>query len=1292
MNFNGTNGSDVILGTADADTINGLDGHDVLEGLEGNDVLFGGAGFDQLKGGLGDDTMTGGTDTDTFYFEVVEIFNSTSGQFEVHGFGHDVITDFDMGEIIDIDTSFWPGSGDFFDGFEIVGNDTILRFGIGTAQESSITVQNYHMQPGDQFFQPFPGFMSLSYNPEASLIGDDLTGDTADDHLFGYGGNDTLDGLGGNDRLYGGNGNDTAYGGEDADDLYGEAGNDTLFGGLEDDELYGGLGNDSIDGGAGYDDIHGGRGDDTIASGADGDGISFFMEEEFDPETGQFVLHGFGHNVITDFSEGDGISIDAGLYQGPEDAYDGYEIIDNATVFRFAVGTDQESSVTILNYHVPDEDVYGGSYMSLSYNIEGSLTDDDVVGTAASDDLYGYGGDDTLTGLDGDDHLQGDNGDDTLNGGADRDNLYGGAGNDTLTGGTGDDHLRGEAGNDTLDGGAGYDELFANLGDDTLTGGTDGDTFYFEMWEEYDPETGNYTPHSFGHNVITDFSEGDYLYTATWAFQGPGDAFVGYEFIGNDTVMHFATGTPQEGSITIQNYHVPEGELFPGDDSISLFFNEAGSLTNDLKVGTEASDFLDGYAGNDTLDGLGADDHLNGGSGNDTLFGGGGADHLFGGDDDDVLQGGAEDDQLFGEDGDDLIDGGTGFDWLYGGLGTNTLTGGADGDTFSFQIREEYDPVTGLFTVLGFGHNVITDFSDGDNLDIQTWAYQGPEDAFEGVEIIGSDTVLRFATGTDQESTITIQNYHLPEGELHPSPHMHHLYSEAGSLADDLKVGTEFADFLDGYAGNDTLDGLGADDHLNGGTGGDTAYGGAGFDHLFGGDGDDTLDGGTEDDQVFGDAGDDDLTGGAGYDNLDGGLGNDVLTGGVDGDVFTFFMFEEHDPETGQFTLHGFGHDVITDFADGDFIDVQAWSYPGDAFDGIEIVGADTVLRFAVGTDQESSITIQNYHMPEYDVPQSGNFVHHAFNPDGDISHLNQVIGTNGIDNLLGSYGDDLMIGGESSDNLNGSLGNDILDPGAGGVATQILFGQQGDDTYIVGANSGTVRISHWSESADSGFDRVVFRDLDFSDITMTSYDYGDADGQRMLLSWQKDGEQGELHLAHMGAYVEELVFADGSAFLPQYMAPSLAQIVGTDGEDTLRGTNLDEILVGGDGTDHLQASGGDDVLDPGAGGDGFQFLYGQAGDDTYLIGQDVGTARINIWSESASTGSADVVHFTDLLFSDLIVSEYAGSGADGTELRLSWDTGTAAGMLQIADLGQHIETFVFADGTTAIAEDFWLV
>ncbi len=74
----------VIYGGGGGDTITGGSGNDVLLGDAGNDVIDSGAGHDWIQGGSGDDTITTGTGWDTI------------GVFD--GDGHDVITDFDMGD------------------------------------------------------------------------------------------------------------------------------------------------------------------------------------------------------------------------------------------------------------------------------------------------------------------------------------------------------------------------------------------------------------------------------------------------------------------------------------------------------------------------------------------------------------------------------------------------------------------------------------------------------------------------------------------------------------------------------------------------------------------------------------------------------------------------------------------------------------------------------------------------------------------------------------------------------------------------------------------------------------------------------------------------------------------------------------------------------------------------------------------------------------------------------------------------------------------------------------------
>ena len=106
-----------------------------------------------------------------------------------------------------------------------------------------------------------------------------------------------------------------------------------------------------------------------------------------------------------------------------------------------------------------------------------------------------------------------------------------------------------------------------------------------------------------------------------------------------------------------------------------------------------------------------------------------------------------------------------------------------------------------------------------------------------------------------------------------------------GGPGDDTLEGNRRTDTLIGGAGADSLNGGGEDDTLYGGPGNDTLIGHAGNDSLHGGWGDDTLVGGNGDDTLWGDAGDDDLTGGANDDTLHGNTQNDTLWGDTGADA-----------------------------------------------------------------------------------------------------------------------------------------------------------------------------------------------------------------------------------------------------------------------------------------------------------------------------------------------------------------------------------------------------------------------
>ena len=81
-------GNDTIIGNNNGDILDGGAGNDTIRGGTGNDVIIGGPGIDRLTGGAGDDTF---------------VFRAN--------FGHDTITDFNVGDINHHDTLDLRGFG-----------------------------------------------------------------------------------------------------------------------------------------------------------------------------------------------------------------------------------------------------------------------------------------------------------------------------------------------------------------------------------------------------------------------------------------------------------------------------------------------------------------------------------------------------------------------------------------------------------------------------------------------------------------------------------------------------------------------------------------------------------------------------------------------------------------------------------------------------------------------------------------------------------------------------------------------------------------------------------------------------------------------------------------------------------------------------------------------------------------------------------------------------------------------------------------------------------------------------
>ena len=136
---------------------------------------------------------------------------------------------------------------------------------------------------------------------------DFITGSNYDDLMLGFSGNDVIYG----DASTTGGAGDILLGNAGGDTIYGYGGADSIVGGSDlidtldtGDQLFGGDGNDHIYGSSGDDLIYGEAGADLIVGGADqdilsgGDGNDIFVN-----------ILGTGHDTITDFSNGDIITI-----------------------------------------------------------------------------------------------------------------------------------------------------------------------------------------------------------------------------------------------------------------------------------------------------------------------------------------------------------------------------------------------------------------------------------------------------------------------------------------------------------------------------------------------------------------------------------------------------------------------------------------------------------------------------------------------------------------------------------------------------------------------------------------------------------------------------------------------------------------------------------------------------------------------------------------------------------------------------------------------------------------------
>jgi Ca2+-binding RTX toxin-like protein len=341
-----------------------------------------------------------------------------------------------------------------------------------------------------------------------------------------------------------------------------------------------------------------------------------------------------------------------------------------------------------------------------------------------------------------------------------------------------------------------------------------------------------------------------------------------------------------------------------------------------------------------------------------------------------------------------------------------------------------------------------------------------------------------------------------------------------GNELDNVITGNDGSGELDAGSGNDTIHGNGGNDVVQGWDGNDALYGEAGNDTLLGGAGDDTIDGGAGSDKATYIDAQSAVTVSLAQTAAQNTIGDgiDTLTGIENLEGSNYSDMLTGDAEANS--IHGgYGNDTLNGGAGADKL------YGGAGDDTYIVDNVSDIISelVAQGADTVKASVTYSLRSNVENLMLTGSAA-----IDGTGNGLDNEIRGNGAANTLdGGSGEDLLMGNAGDDTLTGESGNDVMN---GGTGADTMAGGLNNDTYYVDSASDVV-----IENASEGIDTVV-----------SAIDYT------------------------LGDHVENLTFL-GTA----------VNATGNALDNTIRGSNVANMIDGGAGADHM---------------------YGAAGNDTYIV------------------------------------------------------------------------------------------
>ena len=398
------------------------------------------------------------------------------------------------------------------------------------------------------------------------------------------------------------------------------------------------------------------------------------------------------------------------------------------------------------------------------------------------------------------------------------------------------------------------------------------------------------------------------------------------------------------------------------------------------------------------------------------------------------------------------IDLGQGNDTVNAGGNDTVITGGAGDDII--------DGGAGVDTAVFTGSLLSYDLTvDNGALEVTDLAGTDGTDTLTNVEFVtfadGTYRVVLGTAGADATGATTGDDLILLlEGDDRVNASNGDDYIFAG-IGDDEVIGGAGADYIDGGDGTDEARyansnagvtvNLVTDANTGGHAEGDTLLN---IENVYGSRFDDVITGDSGDNVLTGFNGNDTLTGAEGINQLNGGNGNDIFIGGTGADVLN--------GGSGQDTVDYSGSDARVEARLGGSQVFDGGFATGDSFQGLENI---------IGSNFSDTLV--------------GNL------------RANELTGNGGNDFLNGDRGNDTLLGGDGNDTLIGGFGRDIID-GGDGI----------DTARYANANSrAVVDLSMGTGSAGHSFGDVISNVENLFGSNFNDVFTGDA-GDNVLNGW----------------------------------------------------------------------------------------------------------------------------------------------------------------------------------------------